>query len=848
MKTLICAGLTAVMAAFSAFADSPSEYWEYDASVDPQTITDGNWTLVVSNPSDRNLTLGVPTTYTDAAGAVKWPWDEGAVVDVARVDGRLQPPFAFPSLLENQGTLSTVLDLSKPIYTKGKSGDAEEMWQITAICNLAFNNKNTHNGMASLTITKFVAPTTLRSYGYQVFSDYTKLTEIVFNCPDLTGLFGNGGYAFAGAPLTKVVLNIPKVREIGQQCWMSATLNETDLSTWDLSGVTVLGAASLAAEANKSRAGGPTGSLSLPSLQSAGDAAFDCWTRVSSLSLGGNGNLASLGKTLMWNPDGKSGLSEGPTKLNFGLSANFTLDPYTFFSDLENKVAGYPNGFPLPLAEVSFSGEAPSVETLDRILAIVDGAEDGTKPIKVFAPMSRDSWKAVTREMTETEATAAAALEAQTGLSIVGVYETADGRRPAWLVERAWEYDAAAATISDGVWTISVSNPAGRELAIGPAAADRADGRTTPPYAFPNDKGSQSGALDLTGTIYTKGAAGDKNEIWTITELCDQAFRNARGITSFAAPKTLKKMGVVVFCFTTSLKEVIFDCPEMEGTFACSAWLPEGPNGQGSKFYEFYAAPIENMVLKLPKVSDIGSTDGELYNFTSWTDTASGKCLGATFLKTDVSAWDLSGLKHIYRGGLQAAGAEASKEQGGSTGELCFPNVETFGKGALDMWTQLTALRLGTSGTLKSIDETLIWNGSGVTMVGPKEIDFGASWDFTVNPDAFTGNRPKGTPIPFESLWFTDKAPSVETLDRILTLRTGTAVTADSVKIYAPVGKPTWVALTKPVSDDEAAAAAELKAQGLTVAGVYETAAGQRVAWIVRNPRIKDPAFLIRVR
>lgn len=846
MKTLICAGLAAVTAAFSAFADSP--VWEYDASTDPQTISDGNWTLVVSNPSDRNLTLGVPTTYKTADGKSAWPWTEGAVVDSERTDGRLQPPWAFPSLIEKQEESSSVLDLSGKIYTKGKSGDADEEWQITAISDLAFNNKNTHNGMASVTITKFVAPTTLKSYGFQVFSDYTKLTEIVFNCPELTGIFGNGGYAFAGANLTKVVLNIPKVREIGSQCWMNSTLNDTNLSTWDLSGVTYIWKAGLAAEANKSRAGGPTGSLSLPNLQTAEDAAFDCWTRVSSLELGTSGSLKKLGKTLMWNPDGKNGLAEGPTKLAFGTSASFTLDEHAFFSDLENKVSGYPNGFPLPLAEVSFKGEAPSVETLDRILAIVDGAEDGTKPITVFAPTVRDSWKALTSEMTEAEKTAAAALEAETGLAIAGVYETADGRRPAWLVGHIWEYDAASATISDGDWTISVSNPSGRELAVGPAAADRADGRDKPPYAFPNDKGSQKGVLDLAGTIYTKGAVGNKDEIWTITELCDQAFRNATGLTSFTAPTTLKKMGVVVFELTTNLKEVIFDCPEMEGTFASSARLPEGTDGAQAKIYEFRGSPIENMVLKMPKVTNLGSSDGELYNFTAW------NAVGATFLKTDVSAWDLSGVKNVYRGALQAAGMEKKNTLGGATGELNLPNVETIGQGAFDMWTQLSTLRLGTSGTLKSIGKTFIWNGTGAAMVGPKKIDFGASWDFTVDETAFhviTEKPEEGrvaVPMPFESLWFTDKAPSVQTLDRILTLRTGTAVTADSAKIYAPVGKPTWVALTQPVSDDEAAAAAELKAQGLDVAGVYQTAAGERVAWIVRNPEIQTPAFLIRIR
>ena len=830
MKKLI-AGCIAALCACSLVADEATA-WEYDA--DAGTITDGNWTLVVTNTADRSLTLGVPTTYTNAEGTVKWPWDESVFVKDLRPDGRLLPPFAFPASIEGQGLSSSKLDLSLPVYTKDKVGDEDELWQITKVSDLAFNNKNAY--MDGITITSFTAPTNLTSWGYQVFCDYTKLTEVIFNCPNLTGVFGNGGYTFKGSPITHLVLNIPKVTEITANSFLTATMSETDLSEWDLSSVFYIWGAGLAAEANTSGEGGPKGDLVLPSLQTAEKAAFDCWTRVSSISFGSKGNLKSLGETLMWNQDAKNGgFAAGPKKIYFGKNANFTLHEFSFLSEKAGKVADYPNGVPLPVEEIYFMGAAPSVETLDRILVAQEAAEDGSKPVKIYAPLGLTSWQEVCKAVADDELESAAAVETATGGRVVGVYETEDGRRPAWLMASPWEYDAEAQTISDGTWTLAVTNTVDRELALGPAAEYREDGRTAAPFAFPADLGSQKGDLDLAGTVYTKGKVGDTSEVWAITELLDSAFRSAGGITSFSAPMTLKKMGSSVFSNLASLTNVVFICPEMEGPFASA----DGVNA------EFNTCNIQRLVLKLPKVTQIGASTGA--NDNKWYNFAK-----STFSDTDVSDWDLSSVKEVRRGSFEAGGA-VKGVLGGPTGDLDLPNVETVARSVWDNWTQLSSIAFGTNGTLKSIGQGVIWNGTGVAMVGPKKLDFGLSYDFTVDANAFTANSVANadgsTAFPFEEIWFASRAPSQTALDNILVKQKTIADKGvNAIKIFAPTGKPSWLALRSDFTDDEKTLAAALVAEGYDVTGVYETAAGDRVAWLVRNPNIKDPAFIIRIR
>ncbi len=376
--------------------------WEYDAEANPQTISDGFWTLVVRNTKDRNLTLGV---------------------NGSREDGRTSTPWAYPAVMA--ASMKGELDLAGPIYTKGQVGNADERWTITAIVDKAFCDDNR--------VTSFYSPTAgLVNFGSQVFNGATAVKNMVLDCPDATSNLAPWGWEFNKSSYTRFVLKMPKVATIGygdNTIFNLATFADTDVSEWDLSGMKTVTARGLRAGGGT----GPTGDLSLPNVETIGEDAFDGWTRISSLSLGTSGTLKSIGKMLFWNPTAKNGPAAGPTKLDFGKSWDFTVDPQAFYGEFKGS-NGCADNVPISLKEVWFASKAPSVEALDNILALQEVAADGTKPVKIFAPMMEKTWKALSQTFTEDERQQALAMKAE-GLRVVGIYKTAAGKRVAWLVQ-----------------------------------------------------------------------------------------------------------------------------------------------------------------------------------------------------------------------------------------------------------------------------------------------------------------------------------------------------------------------------------------------------------------------------
>lgn len=370
--------------------------WEYDAGT--STISDGYWTLpVVANANARELT-------------------------VSKVSG---------SMTSSQ---MGELNLSGPVYAKGAIGDEDERWAIVNLEWQAF-------GLSPARITSFYAPTTLKTVGGQLFNNVSTLDNYVFNCPELTGNFGDWGYMLGFSKASRIVLNAPKLTSIGQnsetRSFTPATFTGTMLTEWDLTGLKSVRPGGLATSATT---GGPQGDLVLPNVETIEQSAFDGWTRIASAAFGTNGTLKTLGPTLFWNPTAKDGPAAGPTKLDFGKSWDFTVDSQAFYAELPGKVDAYPNGQALPLKEVWFASKAPSVEALDNILALQEVAADGTKPVKIFAPMMEKTWKALSQTFTADELKQALAMKAE-GLRVVGVYKTKDSRRVAWLVQNpGFEY------------------------------------------------------------------------------------------------------------------------------------------------------------------------------------------------------------------------------------------------------------------------------------------------------------------------------------------------------------------------------------------------------------------------
>ena len=365
--------------------------WEYDATA--KTISDGYWTLVVKNTSGRALQLGAEAKD--------------------RTDGRTSVPWAFPNGYAT--TSPAELDLTGAIYTKGKIGDANEVWTITKIMDSAFKNDTKDEASTNTTkaISSFYAPTTLTSIGFQVFQNNYSMTNVVFRCPELTGTLGTWGWDFSSVPIERLVLATPKLTKIYQDNFGSMTLADTDLATWDLAGMKEIGSNGLLVKGGP----GPSGELVLPNVETIGTAAFANWTRLSSAALGTNGTLKTVGAKIFYN-------NTGLKKLDFGQSYDFTADENAFMAS---------DTTPLALEELSFtSKKAPSVATLDALLAGRELNDDGTKPVVIYAPMTKNAWQALKSAIADDEKAEAAALAAK-GVRIDGVYVTAAGKRVAWL-------------------------------------------------------------------------------------------------------------------------------------------------------------------------------------------------------------------------------------------------------------------------------------------------------------------------------------------------------------------------------------------------------------------------------
>lgn len=381
--------------------------WEFDAETVPQTITDGYWTLVVTNTYERNLVLGI-CPY----------WVNGKQVNPrAEMDGRTQAPWAF--LKDAESSRKGELDLSGPVYTKGTPVSTEDScWTITELCDKAFGSM--------VNITSFYAPSSgFGKWGSQVFNNAGGVTNVVLNCPDVTtdALFP-WAYDFSYCPIERLVLDLPNLTKVGHNDsvaasnFKSATFVDSDLAEWNLSSLTFVSTNGL--QAGAANGVGPKGDLVLPNIETLCDGAFHNWRRISSAALGTNGTLKTLGAYLFANN------TDALKKLDFGTSSAFTVSDAAFLAAEDT---------PLPVEEVWFAGKAPGVETLDNILALRTVAGDGTKPVKIFAPMMDATWKAVCRPFTGEEATAAHTMRKEQNLRVIGVYETRDGRRAAWLVQ-----------------------------------------------------------------------------------------------------------------------------------------------------------------------------------------------------------------------------------------------------------------------------------------------------------------------------------------------------------------------------------------------------------------------------
>ena len=479
---------------------APEPVWEGNL---PGALSDGNKKLTFTVQDSVSLYVNFPSDWTfvqkdgessgnDITGGFItdgywfWPvqrnWDDALVIAKAETYVTSGNAAVAHSL-----TLEGELNL-----TKGVVGGMDGLKWPTS---LSWNNSPVIPALHAIEMQAFkntafasyYAPRTLvtiRSWE-QLFNNNAACANFVLDCTNLNAeaSFAPLWWSLNSASVSRMVVRLPakegtktliENQTNWAETWNKLDLSATDLAEWDLASVTNVTAGALRLDYGP----GPSGALDLPNVETIGEAAFGNWVRVSSVALGTNGTLKSLGAYLFKNNGtARMFLSDGVTytdktngvattewfpfytnsvhaleTVDFGKSHDFEMEPHAFWSRPETGVWNpLPlAGAPLPIREFRFSGKAPSRELLDKLVAgrtatsdIAQG--DVTRDLRIVAPLSDATWSALRKQGTVSGGYYAARKELDRILNfadpqakkwrVVGLYRTADGLSQAWLVQ-----------------------------------------------------------------------------------------------------------------------------------------------------------------------------------------------------------------------------------------------------------------------------------------------------------------------------------------------------------------------------------------------------------------------------
>lgn len=240
-----------------------------------------------------------------------------------------------------------------------------------------------------------LTPNSLTSIGERAFSELTKLKEVEFVQTNLTGGLR---YIFMDCnSLADLKLDIPNVKDI-TACFYSLPL-KCDISDWNITSVTGLwdyvGLGSETIDEQKA-----WGTLHLNSVKTLG--------------------IASIPRTV--------------SAIDFDKAPLTSVSPYW---------AQWDNSKQLNLNTLIFRGRAPSRNVLDNLL-IATPAVDGNKKVTIYCSTGQVGWEALVSDNYTTKERAAAEILKASLVGkerLLGVYETQNGSRKAWLVHRPSPYD-----------------------------------------------------------------------------------------------------------------------------------------------------------------------------------------------------------------------------------------------------------------------------------------------------------------------------------------------------------------------------------------------------------------------
>ncbi len=312
-----------------------------------------------------------------------------------------------------------VLDMSGKVFDE--NGDE---WRITAIGKHAFR-VDSNDASAANGITSFIFPRTIEYVGLDAFTDaagHKLLQEVIFDVPNID--INISGQIFnCNHNLTNVLFRIPKTTQLGERIFINNTKLASDVSEWRLDAVT---------KVNKQFFGevkhtkfNVHGTLKLPALTEIGLYSVGR-TGISAIELGTAYTLSDK-KTLALG-DYSFATNTSLTTLTFGPYAAITSASGTAFAGCTK------------INSLVFEGAAIARDTLDDILQEVEYIADQDTPVVIYAS-EHLGWKRIEGFIALAGITDSAELAKKPSGNVIGVYQTQDNVKKAWIIHRKSEFD-----------------------------------------------------------------------------------------------------------------------------------------------------------------------------------------------------------------------------------------------------------------------------------------------------------------------------------------------------------------------------------------------------------------------
>ena len=359
--------------------------WTYNESAKTMTDADGKWTVSVN--SIANLEQGELTVYKAVA------------------------PFN-----DETGTL----DLRDIVLVKG-----ENKYQITSLkLHLQEMEESYATG-----VTNFYANHVVGTIPKKMFSNSKFLKDVKISGE---GVMDLGKNVFSGCTvLESVELDCPNMVTMGESAFYSCVNLAGDIQDVVPSSVTNVGSSAFRMDSAGGNTG-LTGTLVLTNLSVMGGMAFRKCTGLTGVDL--RGPITSFsGNTF----NGCSGIK----------TAVFDMPNLTSVKYDSGSWSG--DFYGVSFSRMTFLGKALAQEVIDKLLggvSVVAATTDADKKCTMYVSWKQEGWAELAQSVDSTTKEAKY-IPTSEGKNFMGVYETADGKRKAWMVHRASPHDSSAFVI-----------------------------------------------------------------------------------------------------------------------------------------------------------------------------------------------------------------------------------------------------------------------------------------------------------------------------------------------------------------------------------------------------------------